>query len=99
MRCIFLTSMVKKIHFSLDKTNSMLYTISTMRHRRNILHRKTFLITGLQIARLERLAKETDQNLSELIRRAIDTYLDDQEKSLGLTTMRWSEVESENVDS
>jgi len=99
----------------------MLYTIGTMRHRRNVLHRKTFLITGLQIARLERLAfvcvvlvqyfyckcidehkahdKETDQNLSELIRRAIDTYLDDQEKSLGLTTMRFSEVESENVDS
>jgi hypothetical protein len=41
----------------------MLYTISTMRHRRNVLHRKTFLITGFQIARLERLAKETDQNL------------------------------------
>jgi hypothetical protein len=55
--------MVKKFHFSLDKTNSMLYTINTMRHRRNVLHRKTFLITGLQMARLERLAKETDQNL------------------------------------
>jgi Mn-dependent DtxR family transcriptional regulator len=77
----------------------MLYTISTMRHRRNVLHRKTFLITGFQIARLERLAKETDQNLSELIRRAIDTYLDDQEKSLGLTTMRWTEVEPKNVGS
>jgi len=64
-----------------------------MRHRRNVLHRKTFLITGLQMARLERLAKETDQNLSELIRRAIDVYLDEQEQSLGLTTMRWGEVE------
>jgi len=76
----------------------MLYTISIMRRRRNILNRKTFLLTGLQIARLERLAKETDQNLSELIRRALDFYLDEQEQSLELETMRWTEVKSENAD-
>lgn len=69
-----------------------------MRRRRNILNRKTFLLTGLQIARLERLAKETDQNLSELIRRALDFYLDEQEQSLELETMRWTEVKSENAD-
>ena len=91
--------MGKKKTVPLTFTNSICYTISTMRHRRNVLNRKTFLITGLQVARLERLAKETDQNLSELIRRALDFYLDEQEQSLSLETLRWTEVESKNTDS
>jgi predicted transcriptional regulator len=42
---------------------------------------KNFYLTTPQIAALEKLAKEKDLSVSELIRRAIDEYLDKQKKN------------------
>ena len=41
---------------------------------------KNFYLTTPQIAALEKLAKEKDLSVSELIRRAIDEYLDKQKQ-------------------
>lgn len=46
--------------------------------------RKLVSITDSQVTRLNRLANSSDEGLTELVRHAVDNYLDSQEASLGL---------------
>ena len=61
--------------------------------------RKRVWITDSQVSRLNRLANSKDEGLSELVRHAVDKYLDSQEASLGLDTLKEETVESKNLDS
>ena len=61
--------------------------------------RKRAWITDSQVSRLNRLANSKDEGLSELVRHAVDNYLDSQEASLGLDTLKEETVESKNLDS
>ena len=58
-------------------------------------------ITDSQVIRLNHLANatETDEGLSELVRHAVDNFLDSQEASLGLGPAEEDTVESETLDS
>ena len=61
--------------------------------------RKRVWITHSQATRLNRLANSRDEGLSELVRHAVDNYLDSQEASLGLGSSEKETVDSETLDS
>lgn len=61
--------------------------------------RERVWITDSQVTRLNRLAKSKDEGLSELVRHAVDNYLDSQEASLGLDNSEEDSDESETLDS
>jgi carboxyl-terminal processing protease len=60
---------------------------------------KVVSITDSQVKRLSRLATATDEGLSELVRHAVDNFLDSQEVSMGLGPEEENTVESETLDS
>jgi len=55
------------------------------------LHRKCFSLSSLQIDRLNRMVLTADMSLSEIVRQAIDQYLDQREPSLGLAPINEAE--------
>ena len=55
-------------------------------------------ITDSQVARLNRLSNSSDEELTELVRFAVDSYLDSQETPLGLGAEEENTVESETLD-
>lgn len=55
-------------------------------------------ITDSQVARLNRLSNSSDEELTELVRFAVDSYLDSQEAPLGLGAAEENTVESETLD-
>ena len=72
-------------------------TIAVKDHRKR--NPKVVSITDFQVMRLNRLANSKDEGLSELVRHAVDNYLDSQEASLGLDNSEEDSDESETLDS
>ena len=60
---------------------------------------KVVSITDYQAMRLNRLANSRDEGLSELVRHAVDNYLDSQEASMGLDNSAENSDEPETHDS